>query len=50
MLYVPMRGGPGINVEKDGKQLAHMGCNNGWRCTKGDPEQKLTFIKDEAKR
>lgn len=50
MLYSPMRGGPGLNVEKDGEQLAHLECKNGWRFTIGDPDQLSPFITEELKR
>lgn len=50
VLYSPMRGGPGLNVEKGTEELAHMECKNGWASTKGDPDQLSPFITEDMKR
>jgi hypothetical protein len=49
-LYSPARGGPGLNVDKDGVSLAHMECKSGWSSTQGDPDQPSSFITDNLKR
>lgn len=36
-LHFPMRGGPSLQVMKDGKYLTEMKCTKGWANTEGEP-------------
>ena len=47
LLNLPMRGGPILEVRKDGKTLVEMACKGGWGGTAGDPETSSHFIEEK---
>lgn len=47
LLNLPMRGGPNLEVKKDGKTLIEMACKGGWGGTVGDPETSSDFIEEK---
>jgi hypothetical protein len=47
LLNLPMRGGPILHVEKEGKTIAELSCKGGWGGTSGDPESPSEFIEEK---
>ena len=49
VLSAPIKGGPYLEIFRDGNSITRLACNDGWGKVEGDPEDSSSSINNKTK-